>query len=41
MLGEEGVEGLEMPGFLVVHVLHQGAEVGFAGDDEGGLRRVD
>lgn len=41
VLGEQGVEGLEVAGLLVVHVLHEGPEVGVAGDDGGCLGCVD
>lgn len=41
MFGDEGVEDAEVVGFLVVHVLHQGAEVGLAGEDGGRLGCVD
>lgn len=35
------VEGGEVPGFLVVHVLHEGTQVRVGFDDGGGLRGVD
>ena len=41
MLGKQLVEGVEMPGFLVVHVPHELAEVRFAADDGGRLSGVD
>ena len=41
MFGEEGVEGGEVSGFLVVHVFHQGAEVGVGFYERGRLRGVD
>lgn len=41
MAVDELVEGLEVVGFLVVHVGHQGPEVRMAADDGGCLRSVD
>lgn len=41
MLCDEGVEGVEMGGFLVVHVLHEGPEVRVAAQDGWCLGRVD
>lgn len=41
MLVDEGVEGVEVGGLLVVHVRHERAEVRVAADEGGSLGRVD
>lgn len=41
MLGNELVECVEMAGFLVVHVLHERAQMGLAIDERGRLGCVD
>lgn len=41
MFGKEGVEGGEVAGFLVIHVFHEGAEVGVGAGDWGCLGGVD
>lgn len=41
MARQQVVEGGEVSGFLVVHVLHEGPQVGVGFDDRGRLRRVD
>lgn len=41
VLVDEGVEGVEVRGLLVVHVLHERAEVRVGADDRGRLRGVD
>lgn len=41
MLGEQLIEGLEVSRFLVIHMLHQGAQVGVRSHDWRRLRRVD
>ena len=41
MFSEEGVEGGEVAGFLVVHVFHEGAEVRVGGHEGGRLGSVD
>ncbi|KAL8956776.1 MAG: hypothetical protein Q9193_005788, partial [Seirophora villosa] len=38
---DEAVEGGEVGGFLGVHVLHQGAQVGMRAQERGGLGGVD
>ena len=41
MASKEGVEGGEVTSFLVVHVLHQGAQVGVSLHYGGSLRGID
>lgn len=41
MLVNQLVEGLEVVGFLVVHVFHEWAEVRVLADEDGSLRGVD
>ena len=41
MLVKEGVEGVEVRGFLVVHVCHEGPEVRVSADEGWCLRGVD
>lgn len=41
VLGEDGVEVVEVAEFLVVHVLHEGFEVGVGAEEGGRLSGVD
>jgi hypothetical protein len=41
MFSEKSIEGIKMSGFLVVHMLHQRAQVRVGGNEGRGLCRVD